>query len=191
MRIKKHRGCPTKGKSPSLVALVARSELHIDISRPIYEAHISTQYPPSEKEARLSQSYEYPSRPSSAEEPPRKGPSSPVRLIGRIHERTILDRIAAEGKRVRSGSLWCSVVIDQSVPNANLAYAVGKRSGSAVVRNRIRRRLRAQFAALDSQLPTGYYLVGGAGEVATMKAATLTQQVKELVRKIQQVGPNA
>jgi ribonuclease P protein component len=43
-----------------------------------------------------------------------------------------------------------------------VAFAVGRRAGGAVVRNRIRRRLRALFEAevRARGLPAGWYLVG-------------------------------
>jgi len=48
-----------------------------------------------------------------------------------------------------------------------VAYAVGRRVGGAVVRNRLRRRLRAIMADTVEALPPGAYLVstgpGGAG----------------------------
>jgi ribonuclease P protein component len=40
-----------------------------------------------------------------------------------------------------------------------VAFAIGKKVGNAVVRNRIRRRLRALFDAPRPPLPTGIYLV--------------------------------
>ena len=52
------------------------------------------------------------------------------------------------------------------VPNPRerieLAFAIGRRSGPAVVRNRIRRRIRAAFheLAADGMVPPGMYLVG-------------------------------
>jgi ribonuclease P protein component len=112
-------------------------------------------------------------------------------LIDRIHERTIFARMRVEGKRVRSGSLWCSVILDPSLPAPKVAYAIGKRSGSAVARNRIRRRLRPLLAANSSQLPRGYFLVGAASEVATMPTTTLNSEVAQLVQRVRKVAGNA
>lgn len=92
---------------------------------------------------------------------------------------------------MRSGSLWCSVILDPSLPAPKVAYAIGKRSGSAVVRNRIRRRLRPLLAANSSQLPRGYYLVGATSEAATMSATALNSEVAQLVQRVRKVAGNA
>lgn len=49
-----------------------------------------------------------------------------------------------------------------------VAYAVGKRVGSAVVRNRVRRRLRAAVTQRHqgAPLPSGAYLVGAGSDAA-------------------------
>ncbi len=92
---------------------------------------------------------------------------------------------------MRSGSLWCSVILDPSLPAPKVAYAVGKRSGSAVARNRIRRRLRPLMAANSSQLPRGYFLVGASSEAATMSATALNSEVAQLVQRVRKVAGNA
>ncbi len=50
------------------------------------------------------------------------------------------------------------------------AFAVGRATGGAVVRNRIRRRVRAALRALQAaaELPAGTYLVGGSPRLASM-----------------------
>jgi ribonuclease P protein component len=58
---------------------------------------------------------------------------------------------------------------------------VGRKAGNAVVRNRIRRRLRAAVAqASDSLTPGAAYLVGGTREVATMSFDELCTTIAAL-----------
>jgi ribonuclease P protein component len=60
-----------------------------------------------------------------------------------------------------------------------VAYAVGKRAGSAVVRNRARRRLRAGIQAHhrgpNGPLPAGAYLVSAGAAAATCPWPELTR----------------
>lgn len=65
-----------------------------------------------------------------------------------------------------------------------VAFAVGRRAGGAVVRNRIRRRLRAamrELAAEPSSLPSGLYLVGASSRAATMPFDELRGQLARAV----------
>lgn len=48
-----------------------------------------------------------------------------------------------------------------------VAYAISRRAGTAVVRNRIRRRLR-EAVARSGELAAGWYLVGAGPEAAAM-----------------------
>ncbi len=45
-----------------------------------------------------------------------------------------------------------------------VAYTIGKRVGSAVERNRLRRRLRMLFREAAPQLPPGAYLIGATSD---------------------------
>lgn len=58
----------------------------------------------------------------------------------------------------RSGSIAVSWVPLPGCQARLVAFAISKRVGSAVVRNKLRRRLR-EAARLDASLPTGAYLV--------------------------------
>jgi ribonuclease P protein component len=49
-----------------------------------------------------------------------------------------------------------------------VAYAIGRRVGTAVTRNRLRRRLRAIVAEAASSLPSGAYVVRAGPEAAEL-----------------------
>ncbi len=57
-----------------------------------------------------------------------------------------------------------------------MAFSVGRSVGSAPVRNRIRRRLRAIARARVSQLAPGWYLVGAEGGYAHVPYALAEEQ---------------
>jgi ribonuclease P protein component len=59
-----------------------------------------------------------------------------------------------------------------------VAYAIGKSVGTAVIRNRLRRRLRHILAGCTAQeLPPGHYLLRVAPEAATLTYQELTTTV--------------
>ncbi|MHB1584308.1 MAG: ribonuclease P protein component [Acidimicrobiales bacterium] len=63
-----------------------------------------------------------------------------------------------------------------------VAFNVGRRAGGAVVRNRIRRRLRAALAELaPDELQPGAYLVGAGPDAATLPYPTLVGCVGDAV----------
>jgi ribonuclease P protein component len=81
-------------------------------------------------------------------------------LIERIHGRATFRRFGPEARRIRSGPLTV-VVADRQDGRAAVAYAVSRRVGPAVVRNRLRRQLRAAIRSIDLAAPVdpGWYLV--------------------------------
>jgi ribonuclease P protein component len=72
-----------------------------------------------------------------------------------------------------------------------VAFAVGRRAGNAVTRNRIRRRLRAVMRELasepDAPVRSGAYLIGADASAATLPYQELKQIVQAAIR---QVGPD-
>jgi ribonuclease P protein component len=70
---------------------------------------------------------------------------------------------------------------DPSIP-PRVAYAIGKRVGPAVVRNRVRRRLRAAALAHRDELrPGGAYLFGAAPAAASAPFAEIDAAMGRLL----------
>ncbi len=63
-----------------------------------------------------------------------------------------------------------------------VAYAVGRAVGPAVVRNRWRRRLRVLAAELAGELPPGMYLIGVRPDVTELSFEQLRERVSEAMR---------
>jgi ribonuclease P protein component len=109
-------------------------------------------------------------------------------LIWRIRERSAFTRIASQGRRTRAGVLWCTYVLDPpgTVTPPRVAYALGRALGPAVVRNRVRRRLRAmlQQASSESALPAGEYLFGAQPAAATRSSTELQFDLQQILRRI-------
>ena len=65
-----------------------------------------------------------------------------------------------------------------------VAYAIGRRSGGAVERNRVRRRLRHVIAAHESRLrPDWQYLVGAGPEAVHARPDQLTSTWLDLLER--------
>lgn len=122
------------------------------------EAYLPTQCPPPLQEARLSRSDEHSRRTRRAQVSARQGSRPPVRLIGRIRTRAEFERLRRDGRRVRIEPFWCSHLSDPTSNPPRVAFAISRAVGNAVIRNRLRRRLRAIMMDLD--IPPGLYLIG-------------------------------
>jgi ribonuclease P protein component len=88
---------------------------------------------------------------------------------------------------VRAGTLWCQWLTHPS--ERRVAYAIGRSVGSAVARNRLRRRLRAIVAAHEAALPPGWYLIGATPAAANLSFAALQQTTLELLRRVAPSSP--
>jgi ribonuclease P protein component len=96
-----------------------------------------------------------------------QGPSQAERLIWRIRDRATFDALAS-GRRRRQGPISMTFLPGDPAVPPRVAYAVGKRVGPAVVRNRVRRRLRAAAQAHRAELQPGGAYLFGAGPVAAV-----------------------
>ena len=69
-----------------------------------------------------------------------------------------------------------------------VGYAIGRRVGGAVARNRLRRRVRAVLSELDrdGQIPPGAYLVGGSPEAAQMTYRELEASMRRAIDQLRE-----
>lgn len=105
--------------------------------------------------------------------------------LWRITDRLTFQELRHHGRRTRRGPLtvtWSAPPPGPSTP-PRAAFMIGKATGGAVVRNRVRRRLRAALRQLltEGRLPAGSYLLGATAEVATMPWSELVQLVDDTV----------
>ena len=109
---------------------------------------------------------------------------APGPTLWRITDRRTFSALRRDGRRARSGAIaltWLPAPGDPTPPR--VAFAVTRPSGGAVVRNRIRRRLRAALRELRAagSLPAGTYLVSAGPEVRTLPWSDLVARLSEAV----------
>ena len=91
-------------------------------------------------------------RPSRAARPPGPRPEASLGLIWRVRDRATFEALA-RARRHRAGPVSLRFLTDGSDDPPRVAYAIGRRVGIAVERNRTRRRLRAPRSALARRPP--------------------------------------
>jgi ribonuclease P protein component len=121
------------------------------------ETSLSTPQPPSRKAARVPSPNGDEGRAGGAEGAPPEGPAPPGSLTWRTRGRSAFEGLR-RASTVRSGPFTVSWVPAVPGQPPALAFAIGKRVGNAVVRNRLRRRLREAARHLVT-LPPGTYLI--------------------------------
>lgn len=110
-------------------------------------------------------------------------------MIGRtnrFHGRAGIRRLQKTGGSVRSGQLALRYALNPSGSSYRLAVVVSRRvSKSAVVRNRIRRRLYERVRILSSSFTSPYdlVLVVYDEQIAAMPVEKLTGEVSKLFKK--------
>jgi len=108
-----------------------------------------------------------------------EAPHSP----GRLQQRADFVRVQSRGRRFRRPHLVLLVDRD-GLPskNARVGYTVSRKVGNAVVRNRVRRRLRAIVRARPELLVPPYdYVIIAVPAAAGAEFATLQSEVTELL----------
>jgi ribonuclease P protein component len=106
--------------------------------------------------------------------------------VGRLRGRRAFADLAQRGRTVRSGPLrvrYLAAPEDSSV-GPSVGYAIGKRTGPAVTRNRIRRRLRAAVVSATTPLTSGFYLISADPSAASVPFESLVGAVDNVVMKL-------
>jgi ribonuclease P protein component len=148
------------------------------------EAHFPAQQPPPRQEARLPLADVHPGgsqRPAFTEA---QGSPSSVGLIWRLRDRRSFLELRRRGRRARNGA----VVLTMLAPDPTeidlpprLAFAVPRAVGPAVVRNRLRRRIRAHLQQVRAVTPerfgAGAWLVSLDRGAAELEPAALLASV--------------
>ena len=102
--------------------------------------------------------------------------------LWRISERRTFQELRRHGRRARRGPLTVTWLAppDGAPVRTQAGFTIGKGTGGAVVRNRVRRRLRAALRELlvDGHLRPGAYLLGGGAVLATMPWSELVSLVQ-------------
>ena len=147
------------------------------------EAYLPAQHTPPSPQARVPCAHEHPCGSRCPEVPPGQGPGPTLGLIDRVRERDAFVRLRRDGVRVRTDPLWCSFVLDPDLVPPQVAFAIGRAVGSAVSRNRLRRRLRAVLAECD--VPPGLYLIGARTPACEQTFAELEATAASLIAKVQ------
>lgn len=141
------------------------------------EADSETPFPtaqsPAREEARVPPPHGDPRREASVEGPPPEGAASAgsVRCRGRSGFQALRAAPTA-----RSGPLAVSWLPASSCRETRLVFAINKRVGKAVVRNRLRRQLKEALRR-DHTLPAGAYLVRVQPRAATLSFQELSSHV--------------
>jgi ribonuclease P protein component len=149
------------------------------------EAHISTEHTQAGQEARLPAPHVRPRRPGDHQVASPQGTQAAVGLIWRVRHRRSFQAFRG-ARRGRSGPLSITWVPDDLDVPPRVAFAIGRQVGPAVVRNRLRRRLRAILRDVATDLSPGTYLVGTRPEAAHLSfpdlRAALMHSLQDLSR---------
>jgi ribonuclease P protein component len=129
------------------------------------EAYFSAQQPPPGEEAWLPFPHGHPRRSQRSAVAPAQGPSTSVGLIWRVRDRRTFQELRRRGRRVRSGTVSVTMLAPSPLTGdepPRVAFAVSRKVGTAVVRNRLRRQVRAylgEVRSVDSaRFPSGAWL---------------------------------
>ena len=145
------------------------------------EKNLPTEQPQAGQAPRLSSPHGDTGRAGHPEGASPEGPPAPVGLIWRIERRDTFEALR-RGRRRRSGPISVSWIEGDPSEPPRVGYTIGRRVGPAVVRNRLRRRLRTVMREAAPGLRPGAYLLGIAPAAAHLSYAQLKAAVTEALK---------
>ena len=110
----------------------------------------------------------------------------PARTVGRITSRAAFAEVQRARARGASGPVRAAFApADEAVPGVfpQVGYAIGRRCGSAVVRNRRRRRARAVVREEAPSLPRGAFLLRLEPGAASLDATEFRHDVARALHR--------
>jgi ribonuclease P protein component len=149
------------------------------------EAYVPAKHSQTGEEARFSLPDADTRRPGGRQGPSAQGPFPADRLIWHVDRRATFAELS-RAQAFRRGAISVRVVrfASENEP-PRVAFAIGKRSGNAVARNRIRRRLRAALHDEAAGLRSGRaYLFGAAPASMDMPMSKLRASVHSLLQMV-------
>ena len=99
--------------------------------------------------------------------------------VDSLHGRAAFATLRESGRRSRQGPLSLTVLPGTAGEPVRVGYTIGRPVGSAVTRNRVRRRLRAIVRSID--LAPGAYLIGAGPAAAGASYHDLEATLRRLV----------
>ena len=103
-------------------------------------------------------------------------------MIDSIRDRDVFVRLGRDGVRFRREALSCTYLHQSDLASPRFAFAIGRHVGPAVVRNRLRRRLR--MIVRQNEFPTGYWLIGARPRAVELTFAQLETTMLELAAAV-------
>lgn len=136
------------------------------------ETYLPAERAQTRQDARIPEADVDQGRPCRDPGAPGEGTSAPVGVtedavpaapagagVGPIRSKRTFDALRHSPNRGRQGPISVSFVEHSSWSRSQVAYAIGRRVGTAVVRNRLRRRMRAIMVEHAPRRPIGAYVV--------------------------------
>lgn len=159
------------------------------------ETYLSTQCPQAGPTARFPPPHVHAFGSNDHPQPSAAWPGPVVSLIERVTDRGSFVALRSHSTRVRRGVLRIGWIPDDA-GRIRVAYALSRRVGNAVVRNRIRRRLRSVFETLERArvddpsiaFPSGTYLVSATRQAADVPFAELVETARSLLSELDRRG---